>query len=133
MVLIRRTRKTASSCYSVRTLESELDRVGEVDGLPSSGLEYLLPTAKTVGDDQVFSACITYRRQKHSFTHGLCNRELIPFETKGAGHSAAPGIDGLQIRAHFMKQRILVAQSHDCLVMAMSMQEHFAEKLRRPV
>src|SRR5665213_1972406 len=71
--------------------------------------------------------------QEHTFSHGLRYAVFVFLKSKWAGHSAATGIDGLQVRPRFSQEGLFIANAHNRFVMAMSMQQNFSGDLRRRV
>src|SRR5579872_4693785 len=101
-----------------------------MERLPARSLEDLLPATKTVGNNQRVIGRFAHRRKEHSFAHGLGYRVLLFLKTERSRHSAASRIDGLQIGAHFSKQRFFGAHFHNRFVMAVPVEKYLLSKLR---
>src|SRR5689334_4013896 len=83
--------------YFVLTAQSELQHFRQMQRLAARRLENLFPAAETVGNNQRVRGRVAYGGKQYSFAHRLRHLVLVFLEAKRPGHSAASGIDGLQI------------------------------------
>ena len=85
-------------------IDCQSDGFGQVDRSSSGSLPYLLSAAESIRNNQRLKRGLPYGRQKHSLAQRLRNHIVVPRKAKCTGHSAAAGIDGVQIDPHFLKQ-----------------------------
>src|SRR5215471_19426552 len=111
-------------------LEGHLENFCDVQGSPVRVLGDLFTAAETVGDDQPVVGGLPDGREKFEFSDGLRDFEVLVMKAERSRHAAASRSGSGEVDAEAAEKRFLGAHLHDRFVMAMSVKQSFARKLR---
>src|SRR5580693_7214275 len=101
----------------------------QMNCLSSSRLEDLLATTKTIRHNQCVLLGAPHSRQEYALADCLRYDELVPLESERSGHPATARIQRLQFTSGLSQQRFFIIHLHECLVMAVTMEQDLARDM----
>src|ERR1700741_2492345 len=102
-----------------------------MQGLTIGALVNLLAAAEAVGDDEPVGRSFADRREKFEFPDGGGNVVLITLKPERSCHPAATGSRCLEGQTHASQHRLLGVHLQNRLVVAMTVNDGLAAKLRQ--
>ena len=112
-------------------MQADLDGLRQMDRLSSCRLKDLLATTKTIRHNQCVLLGAPHSRQEYALAHCLGYDELVSLESERSGHPATARIQRLQFTSGLSQQGLFIIHLHECLVMAVTMEQDFARDMRR--
>src|SRR2546425_12843130 len=96
-------------------------------------LSNLFATTETVGDNQRIFVSTAHSGKQHPLTNLDRHVVVVFLKTEGSRHTTTTRVEDCVVKAQSRKHRLFILHLHDSLVMAMSMHDCLALKLREPV
>ena len=102
-----------------RLMQGHLQNFGEMERMAIGLLRDLLAATETIGDDEPVGRSAADGGKKFKFADGFRNVVFVFFKSKSSRHSAASRSRRGEIDAHALQHSFFGRHFHDCLVMAM--------------
>src|SRR5579862_2951792 len=103
---------------------------GEVNRAAARGLQDLLATTETIGDDEGILIRLAHGGEQDALPNRLRNGKLLFLESEWAGHATATRIGRMQIRAYPAEERLFIVHLQDGFVVAMAVEKNLASEPR---